>query len=174
MLYSFNILFLFRCWEWHQVLVKYSRWWRIPFPSNCTALITMGQVEGSKRNCTISISPSGPGVRVVWCLIRGRRSGLSARYSDQWDIDLDLMSARTGHLSSMCSSVPRVLGCPVIRQSWQKPWGLELDQYLALWSVTYLPDSMVATVVALLTSWGLSAMVHMGWGLLRDMNEGWK
>ena len=158
---NFNILLLFRWFEWHHVLVMYSRWDSIPGPDCCTADITDGQAEGSNKNWVKILSASGP-VTSVNCLTRGRSRGLSDMSADQWDMELVLVSNISGQLTSWCWSVPGVGGLPDTRHSWQFPSGFLTDQCLDLWSDTYLPDNMVATVAALDTSNGVSARVHMG------------
>ena len=58
--------------------------------------------------------------------------------------------------------------------SLHRPASLELFQLLINLSVLYLPDNILAETTALLTSNGLPAVVQIGCGVERDMNDGLK
>ena len=56
------------------------------------------------------------------------------------------------------------ISLPVQPGSLQRPEGLVLDQCRASLSVLYLPDNILATITAFLTSKGLCAEVYRGCG----------
>ena len=50
-----------------------------------------------------------------------------------------------------------------------------VDQWLHSFSVLYLPDKNLAWIVAMATFVGEEeAVLHNGWGEVRDMKDGWK
>ena len=107
----------------------------------------------------------------MYFLTIGRSMGLLTKKADQSLIMLALEGARAGQWRRICWRFPSWLKQP---GSLHRPSGLSLVQCLARRSVLYLPDSILAAMTALETSYGLWALVQIGCGEERDIKEGLK
>ena len=134
-----------------------------------TESLTKVKEEQSRRNWTVKVEfRLFMAVARMHPVIGSFRDNLSARERRDWR-----HLASDGQKRRMCSRVPA--DSFVAHRGRRHFPDLLGYQCLERWSVGYLPESMRAWTVALLTSKGFEpAMLQMGWGLERDIWWGWK
>ena len=145
--------------------VSPKSWCKIICPSVCLAIITSGKTEQSSKNWQKFVLSGEQCVLTISCIF-----GLSSQYF--------LVKAR-----SLFLVLSRAWQCwmmwVISSGDWQEGDSLQcsvlLSHLLHNFWVLYLPDNMIAWHVAIDTLVGdAPAVVQSGWGVVKDMNSGWK